>query len=552
MFDPSKLKKIVLILLGMVFIIGSVAIFYHQRNLFGSDKLYFEISAPESVEAGGEVEYIVRYRNNSDVRLEDMILIFEYPDGSIPKDEEKGEEDENYIIRGDYRRQVEVGELNPGEEKVTTFQAILLEKKGASFEANAEIRYVPRNLAARYSLKREHITTISNVPISFEFQVPSNVDPDRESTFRLRFSSEIDYPLTDLQVHLTYPTNFHFIRSTPRADRDGNNYWEWPVLNKGDDGTIDIDGVLKGSPGDAKIFNASLRVDLGDRVVTLKEASRGTAISRSNLLIDMQVNGTDDYVAQAGELLHYEVFFRNVGEETLEELFLLVNLDGDTLDLNQVEPKDGRFQESGGNIIWSHTFDYNLLSLRENEEGRVEFWVRVRNDLPYNPEIKMQASMERASKILETKINTRLTLNQSVIREGAPFEVAGPFPFEEGEKSNYAVRVRARNYFTGVRNAIIKTKLPEGARITGEKSPEDYSLSFNSSTREVTIEIDSILAGEEKEIFFEVEVDPKKDFNEEDILVYETNISGEDRRTDREITATAGAVFLDQVIDISN
>ncbi len=548
MFTPQKLKKIAIILFGLILVVGSVGYFYYQRNIFGQDRLRFEISAPESVNAGDVVEYIVRYRNNSDVRLEEMTLIFEYPVNSIPIEEE----DDDVRKRGDYRREVSVGELNPGEERSITFSAVLLGKEGTSFESLAWIRYVPRNLAARYETKREHIAVIGSVPISFDLQIPTNIDPSREGNFRLRFSSEIDYPLTDLEVRFSYPSGFNFLRSAPRTEAERRNVWSWPILNKRDDGIIDIEGVLKGSPGDAKIFTAVLGIWINDSFIPLKEASRGTAISMSSLLIDMQVNGVADYVASSGELLHYEIFFRNIGKETLEELFLLVNLDGNTINLSQVEPRDGRYQEERGAIIWSHTFDYALLSLKENEEGRVEFWARVKEDLPFNPEIKVKASMERVEQTLETRVNTRFTLNQDVIRRGSPFEEFGPFPFEEGKVSNYTVRWRVRNHFNDVRDATIRTTLPEGARITGEKEPEGYSLSFNSTTREVVIDIPAIVAGEVKDIFFEVELDAKRDFEEEDIVVREAKISGEDRRTNNIISGVAPAVFLDQVIEILN
>ncbi len=549
MFNPKNLKKVIVVLVGLLVVTGSLGYFYYQRNIFGEDRLRFEISAPEAIEAGEEVEYIVRYRNNSDVRLEEMVLVFEYPENVIIIE---SEEDEDIRRRSGVRREVDVGELNPGQEKTVSFKARPLGEKGSSFKASAWIRYVPRNLAARYEAKREHIAVIENVPISFDFQIPANVDPDRETSFRLRFSSGIDYPLTDMEVRFRYPPGFRFIRSAPQTDTEERDVWSWSVLNKGDDGTIDIDGVLRGDPGDAKIFNAVLGIWLNDSFVPLKEASRGTAISRSNLLLDMQVNGKEEYIANPGELLHYEIFFRNIGSETLEDLFLLVDLDENTLNLDQVEPVEGRFQKERGVIIWSYTFDYVLLSLKENEEGRVEFWARAKEDLPQNPEIKVKASMERAEKTLATRINTRLSLRQSVIRKGTLFEETGPFPFKEGEKSNYTVRWVAKTFFNDVRDVTIKTELPEGARITGEKDPEDVSLSFNSSTREVVLEVEELSAGREKEIFFEVEIDPLEDFDEEDVVLGEGEMTAKDRRTDETVVQKTGAVFLDQVLEISN
>ncbi len=550
MFEQKKLKKVVFILIGLIVVTGALGYFYYQRNIFGQDRLRFEIVAPERIEAGEEIEYMLRYKNNSDIRLEEMTLIFEYPNKAIPIEPENYEDQEEVRKRGDFRREVEIGELNPGEERTTTFKARLLGKKGESLEASATIRYVPRNLAARYDSERSHMAVITEVPIDFDFQLPSTVDPEREAGFRLRFSSDIDYPLTDLEIRMRYPAGFSFVRSTPKTDAEGRNEWPWPVLNKGDHGTIDIDGYLRGEPGDAKVFNATLGVWVGERFIPLKETSKGTAISESKLLVDMQVNGEADYVANPGEMLHYEIFFRNVGEETLEDLFLLVDLDDKTLNMSQVEPMDGRFQEERGVIIWSYTFDFVLQSLKANEEGRVEFWARVREDLPYDPEIKVKASIERAEKTLATRVNTRLSLSQDVFRQGSPFEKEGPFPFKEGETSNYAVRWKMDTLFSDVRDVIVKAKLPEGARVTGEKEPEkDISLSFNSTTREVILEIEDLYAGQTKEVFFEVEITPPGDFKEEDMVIGKAQMTAEDKKTNKGISQSAGAVFLDGVIE---
>ncbi len=547
--SPEIMKKIIFILIGLIIITGALGYFYYQRNIFRQDRLRFEITAPESVKTGEEVEYLIRYRNNSDTRLENVVLLFEYPEDALPIETE---EDDDITRRGGRRREVKIGELNPGEERTTSFSARFFGKEGATMEASAWIRYVPRNLAARFEAKREHVAVISEVPIDLDLQVPSAVDPNKEESFRILFSSDIDYPLTDLELRVGYPSGFNFVRSAPQTDAAARNEWSIPVLNKGDSGTVDIDGVIGGSPGDARVFNAVLGIWKEDRFITLKEVSRGTSIARSSLILDIQVNGETEYVAEAGELLHYEVFFRNIGRDTLENLFLLVDLDKDTLNMDQIEPVEGRFQEDRGVIIWSHTFDYVLQSLGSDEDGSVEFWARVKEDLPYDPEVKVEAKMERAEKSLATKVNTRLSLDRKVVREGSPFEPKGPFPFEEGEVSTYTVKWEIESLFSSMEDVVVSSRLPEGARATGEKeSDRDVTLSYSSGRREVEVELEELPAGTPAEIFFEVEIDPLFDFEDEDEVLGETNVSGKDKRTQNEISGTLPGVFFDEILEIS-
>lgn len=546
MVHQKIFKKIIIGLIILIVITIALGFFYYQRNIFSSERLRFEITAPETVTIGEEIEYILRYRNNSDTRLEDVILIFEYPDGAIVIEDEE-EMEEEMKIRGEFRRELFVGELNPGEEKTTIFRAILIGRENESLEAQAQIRYVPKNLAARFDLKRTHVSQISEIPIDFTMQVPSMMDPGREENIRVQFSSKIDYPLSNLEVRLNYPEGFSFKRSVPETERREKNRWEWPVLNRGEMATIDINGVLSGGPGEYKSFSAALGVMVGERFIKLKEVTKGTAVARSNILMAIRVNGDEEYIASPGELLHYEVVFLNIGQETINNLYLLVELDDKTLDLATVEAVGGRFQEERSSIIWSYTFDFDLLSLEKGEGGRVEFWVRAKDDITTEPKINVKAQLDRATKIIETRIGTDFSLRQSAIRDGSPFDSLGPFPFREDETSNYTIRWFLKNSFAPLHNVKIETVLPEGARITGEKQLKGGTISFDSRRRKVTILFDEILAQEEQEILLEVEITPFSDFTENDIVIYETEVVAEDRHAGRLIRKKIGAFFLGQI-----
>ncbi len=546
MLHPNTFKKIILGLVILIIITILLGIFYYFRNSFSSERLRFEITAPETITIGEEMEYVLRYRNNSDTRLEDVILVFEYPDSAIVI-EDKEDLKENIKVRGDFRREVFIGELNPGEEQTTIFRAMLVGEENETLEAQAQIRYVPRNLAARFELKRTHITQISEAPINLTMQLPSTMDPSREEKIKIQFSSGSEHPITDLEVRLNYPDGFSFTRSVPQTEMREKNRWEWPVLTKREVATIDIDGVLSGSPGEAKMFTAAVGIVVGDRFIKLKEVTKGVSVARSNMLMAIRVNGSEEYVASAGELLHYEIVFLNIGQETINNLYLLVELDDKNLDINTIDAVGGRLQEERNAIIWSYTFDFALLSLEKGEGGRVEFWAKVKDSITTDPKITVKAQLDRAIKTIETKIGTDFSLIQSAIFDGSPFNSTGPFPFKEDEKSTYTIRWFLKNSFAPLYNMKIETILPEGSMLTGEKKIEGGNISFDSRRRKVIVSFDEILAQEEIEILLEVEIMPFDDFTENDIVIYETEITAEDRHTERLIKKRIGAFFLGQM-----
>ncbi len=539
------LKKITIFLTVLVIISGAVGYFYYQKNIFGQDQLRFEITAPEDISVGKEVEYSVRYRNNSDVRLENFSLVFEYPEKSTPVEENN----ENIIKRGDFRREIKVGELNPGEEQVITFKMIPFGKKGDSLEASAWVSYIPKNLTSEYEMERNHKSSIDNVPIDFELQLPSNVDPNKEESFRLLFSSEMENPLTDIEINVEYPDGFYVVRSTPESDGEDDNFWRWPVLNEGGDGVIDIDGIFEGEAGDVKIIEASIGVWIDDSFITLKEVSRGTSISKSNILFNILINGKEDYIASPGEFVHYEIFFRNLGEETLRDLFLLVDLDKDTIDLEKVEAMNGKFQEDRDIIIWSHVFDSRLQSLREDEEGKVEFWVEIKKDLPTNPEVQMKASMEKAIKEVVSLVNTTVNFKQEVVLEGSPFDGDGPFPPEEGETSVFTVGWEVESLFNEIEDIKIKTGFDSSVEIVNEKLPEDAEISFNSINGNLEIEIEKLEPEEKAEVLLQIEMSPSGEVERDDKLIREAVLSATDNHTKESLVETFASVRVDHFME---
>ncbi len=542
------MKKVVLIVLIITILTVGIGWFYYQRNVFSQDVLRFEIIAPENVDLAEEVEYMIRYKNNGDIRLEEATIIFEYPKNSITEEDEN--DNSNIIRRGEYRREIDLGDIDPGEEGNIIFSARLFGKEGSVNTASAWISYRPKNLNVRYEMEREHTAVIDNVPITFDFEIPSNVEPEKETFFRLRYFSNIEYPLTNLEIRMDYPSGFTFIDSIPEKRKE-EEQWIIPVLNRAEGGVLEINGSLEGEPREPKVFSATLGMWKDSVFIPIKEISRGTSIAIPSLFISVQANDSPEYIADVGELIYYEIFFKNLGNETMEDLFLMIQLDKDIIDFDDIEPLNGRFQKEAGSIIWNHALEPQLRLLASGEEGSVSFWAKIKDDVPRNPEAKMTIILDRAREDFVTKINTEMRLTTEVKIEDGHFESSGPFPFQVGVPSNYTVMLEAENFYTDVRDVNLKATLPEGAKLTGEMYPEEESLSFDSETGEVVWSMESLSGGTgvlkpKKQLFFEVMITPDGDVEE---LISEAVITSEDVRTEQEITAVSEAVLLSNIIE---
>lgn len=542
------LKKLFFFSFFLALIAVTIAFFYFERSSFSEADLKVEIIGPSEVAAGEEVEYKVRYRNNSDIRLEDISVIFEYPTVSVPiEEDEEGLNTETET----FRRVKELDNLDPGQEEVIKFQAKIFGEKGNTVKAVAWLNYTPQNLSATYEVKRTHTGIITDVPINFEFDLPNQMEAEEEFPFRVRYFSNSEYELANLGIKLEYPSGFEFIRSTPSSIDEKE--WEREFLKSNEGGVIEIFGKLQGDPGDIKGFSAKLGVWRYNRFIVLQEISEEILIPQPNLFVDILVNDSVDYVAKADEDLLYEIYFKNIGDKVLENLFLTVDLDKEMMNMEGVEPMGGRFQEEAGSIIWSHSSFDALKRLRPDAEQKISFWTKVKEDLPYNPEINVLVNLEQSREEIKTKVQSNIKLTQQFAGRDDPLKSAGPLPLKINRPSTFTVHWEIKNEHNDLENVIVQAKLPEDASFSGEDLV-DGELHHDSRTGEVTWQVGTVEKGtgfvrEPFEAYFQVEIIPMSlDLERE--LISMAELTGVDKWVGKKIQAEAASLHAAELFDV--
>ena len=496
----KKLTSFFIISAILLLLIG---FWYYRSNIYSKDVLKLEILGPTEIGLAEEVEYIIRYKNNGNTRLQEARLIFEYPSSSIIiKEEGEGKSQQGFL-----RQERRIEDIYPGEEKTFNFKARLLGKEGEAKVAKAWLSYQPKNLRARYESATTFTTLIKGAPLIFNFDIPSKVDPGKESVFRVNYFSNLNYPLSDLRIKVEYPSGFEFRESQPKAL--AGNEWEILLLNKAEGGRINITGLLTGEVGETKIFRASLGIWQDEEFVLLKEITRGVEIAQPLIFITQKINDSPQYAANPGDYLHYEISFKNTGEEVLENLFLVVQLEKGLFDFDDLRVENGQIQKDAGSIIWDKTNLSSLNFLPPLEEGGVEFWVKLKNQLPKDASLRTKISIGLARQEFVNKINTQLTLSQKGYFNQGPFQNLGPLPPRVGENTTYTISWRVKNFSNDVRNLKIRAELPSWVSLTGEFSPLDARFTFDSSSREIVWEVGDLPSGNQSpELFFQIRFTP--------------------------------------------
>jgi hypothetical protein len=530
-------NKLILAIIILAALAGIVGFWYYQRNVYSKEVLKLEILGPETAELAQEIEYTVKYKNNGNIKLEDPRLVFEYPEYSIV---EEG---------GSLRKELILDDIYPGEEKIFHFKTRLLGKQGDIKKAQAWLSYRPKNLKARYESETSHAVQIKSVPLTLEFDLPSKIESGKEVSFRLNYFSNVNYPLSNLGIKVEYPSDFEFKSAKPEPLEETD--WEIGLLNKAEGGRIEITGDLRGEVEEQKQFRAQLGSWQDGEFVLLKEAIRAVQIVTPSLYITQEINNNPQYTASPGDTLHYEIYFKNIGDEAFSNLFLVAKLEGELFDFQSLKAPLGEFEVGDNSIIFDWRRVPELQFLDAQEEGRVEFWINLKEDWELsskqdkNPVLRNKVYLSQAREEFITKVNSKVEIMQKGYYQDEIFGNSGPLPPKVGNLTTYTITWQVKNHYNDVKNVKVRAALGKNVNLTGRIFPEGARLTFDSVSREVVWKMDTLHAGKgilggAPNVSFQISFSPSSSQKgQTPILIGQVKISGEDQFTGNTIQGTA-------------
>ena len=148
-------NKLILSIITLSVLAGFFGFWYYQRNIYSKDILKLEILGSDEIDAAEEIEFVVSYKNNGNIRLEEPRLIFEYPEYSIVSDGKN------------LRQEIIMEDIYPGQSDTVYFKGRLLGKEGDVKKARAWLSYKPKNLKARYESETSHAIKIKSLTVGW-------------------------------------------------------------------------------------------------------------------------------------------------------------------------------------------------------------------------------------------------------------------------------------------------------------------------------------------------------------------------------------------------
>ncbi len=510
--------------------------------MFSKEILKLEILGPNTAKIGDEIEYTVQYKNNGNFILQHAILTFELPDNSLTED-------------GKVIFTQNLNDINPGDQKSVTFKGRLLGNDGDLKIAKAALSYVPKNITATYESDATFTTKIDASPIVLDFDLPTRVEQGKDLQYSINYFSNVDYPLENLSIKINPTPGFDFESADPTSL--DNSEWKLQTLNKSQGGRINITGKVSADVNQNLTFSAELGMWQDGNFIVIKQASVNVQVIQPLILINQKVNGSDSYVASPGETLHYQIFFTNIGSTPFDGLTMAVKLDSLALDMSTMQAGNGGQVQSGDNVIlWNNSKVQQLNHLDAQEEGEVDFSVKVKSDWDTsgtdvnNITINDEVDISQATQKFTIKVNSGLVLSQKGYYQSPDIQNSGPTPPQVGKTTTYTISWEIKNYFSNTNDVKVKATLPKNVSLTGHILPQGQSsnFSFDSVSREIVWSAGDVAAGtgvsgNPVTLSFQVSLIPdisQKGFPAQ--LIGLAQISGENQFTNTTITAEAPAV----------
>lgn len=523
-----KFKKIILISLLLVLIVLLIAIWWFgQRNIASRGDLFLELIAPESITVGKPIEYTLLVKNQGKFTLSNAELLFEFPRYARPINST-----DNIV------RQKLEDDIYPGQEQQFVFQARVFGQAEEILTANAKIDYQVPGLKVYYTAETSATTVISSVPLTLELSLPQTVAPDEEFQFSLNYFSALDETLDNMGIKLTATRGFELIDSVPATNDPGE--WQIPFLVSQDGGRIRLTGRVDESIPEI-VLTAQLGVWTDQGFAPLKKINRKVEIADAPILLSLQINNSFDYVANPGDSLHYQIYFRNITEKPIESQFLTVSLKGDYFDLDTLRATRGTYQPGHNVILWDWRVIPELRFLDRDEEGVIDFWVDLKDDWPIrslSPQIDLEVEIGSIRQVFTAKINSRLELVQKIYADDEFFEDIGPIPFILGETTRYTVFWELTNYYNTVDDIWAAVILPDGVMFADEIFPDEErgKLGFQSDTNRLVWNVGQLEPGQKAVLAFQLAVNPRTVQALDSPFINSAEVQGQDVWTEQVIS----------------
>ncbi len=478
-FESRKTSRFVRAL--MVFLISClffgasawVGLFILQpKSQFSETDVTLEISGEDTVLAGSEVTYRIRYRNAQSVSLHEVVLEARFPGGfKITTTTRAGDDESN----GKWT----LGTLDPGSGGYIDITGRFFGDSGSAQSIRSFLSYKPDNFTSTFQAVTTKTIQAKADAAIIEIGVAESVPRGGKTPITLTITPAPDVVLEHVELSCNSVDFTPDIKSTPASKEGSPCTWIFDEIREKT--VIELSGMFA-SPTSSSDFAVELRgwenTDRTGEGYILGSAQKNVVLTESTTNVSLVINGgAGDTTISPGETMSASIVVQNKGETPLTDVVIEAVIDGPSYsnrsilgwqDLvltgdadvggEQLTPDTRR-----GKITWNKQYVPELGSIAPGKEVRVDVSIPIRSGDQITLGNFTTNNIVFASSFTYGKTDERKTIssNQINLTLVSDFALKTEYDFTStsGLAGTYDIAWRLTNSFHGLKNIKLEMDL---------------------------------------------------------------------------------------------
>lgn len=513
----------VIFMIIFFFFVGSVFYTYinisQGTNTVSTNKIDIKITGPVSIKSGEVVDFIVDITNNNNTEVILSDLLIQYPDGSkSPIDK----------VQDLNNERISVGTIKPGETVRQKNSVVFFGEQNVKKNIIYSYEFNINDSSTIFKTEKDIGVLIVGSPINIIVSNVKEINNNQELTFDIKLESNTEDTLKNMQLKVEYPFGYKLLEASPKPDSD-NNTWSFDSIEPLSSTSIKLKGKFIGEVNVDKNFRFILGVEdvkTKEMLTTLITQDNIVEIRKPFVITKLLIDGdnSDNKAVDYNQNIKSDLIITNNLSEAITDVVVEVLFDGVLIDRRSINSTDGFFDSSRNIILWDKSLSKNLTNIPPGESREFGFsisTIQSNNDLiktlrrsTSDITINVKAQRLGENRVNENIVATtkkQLRLKTNTLFTSNLFYDKGVFQPEVEKETVYKYVGNISNTSNMIRGVEFTAKLPPNAIWKGVYGPNipTSSVKYNSSTREITIDLGDIESGTGvdkpvKELYFKI------------------------------------------------
>ncbi|MST04226.1 MAG: hypothetical protein EXS49_01485, partial [Candidatus Pacebacteria bacterium] len=481
---------IVLIVLGGL---GAFGYFYLKSK--DAENLNAKFIIPEKVSIGVPFSIDVEVNNGTGDVLNNIELELQVPEGVafLGKDTKK------------YFLNKILGNLGSGSLISEHFDLIALSGENSVKQITAKISYEPKGLKSTFEKSFSQDIIVSDSGLNLDLIIPEKVFSGSDINFEIKYKNISPETIKSISIKMEYPKDFKYKSSNISPDFTSKN-WDVGDLRSGSEGSLKVNGSFLGSQGSSSDIVTQIFADFSGESYLIAEKKSSIKLEAAPLSLSVSLSQNKEY-AKLGDLLTYYLDYKNNTGVQLKDIIITAKISGEMFDVSTVSG-NGNLNSQNNAVVWRASSVPGLSSLSPNENGRVDFSIKIKNAFNIkkindkNFLLKVDAQVESptvpqavsASRTigygsLETKVLGNIVFDTAGYFRDASSGIinSGSLPLRQGLKTQFTIHWIIKNFANDARDVKIISRLgPNVTLKTSKTNVSGANVSYNERTGDVS------------------------------------------------------------------